>query len=189
MREYKYVCKDCKEHLTNSEDRLCEWCRDKKRVNSAQICIICGKRRTPARDGICYNCRPKEPKEPYKPGVPWKEALEWVELEYVILQARYDGLSFQEIAELTELSAEECADTLATLSSLFDFAHKRHNSGTPRMNFTSLTLSVQRFASWAATLDAYELRSGRHSRPSGRAHRRFNHRTARFRMPDDFSYG
>ena len=42
--------------------------------------------------------------------VPWKEALEWVELEYVILQARYDGLSFQEIAELTELSAEECAD-------------------------------------------------------------------------------
>lgn len=43
MREYKYVCKDCKEHLTNSEDRLCEWCRDKKRVNSAQICIICGK--------------------------------------------------------------------------------------------------------------------------------------------------
>ena len=50
------------------------------------------------------------PKEPYKPGVPWKEALEWVELEYVILQARYDGLSFQEIAELTELSAEECAD-------------------------------------------------------------------------------
>lgn len=41
MREYKYVCKDCKEHLTNSEDRLCEWCRDKKRVNSAQICIIC----------------------------------------------------------------------------------------------------------------------------------------------------
>ncbi len=52
----------------------------------------------------------KEPKEPYKPGVPWKEALEWVELEYVILQARYDGLSFQEIAELTELSAEECAD-------------------------------------------------------------------------------
>ena len=85
--------------------------------------------------------------------------------------------------------AEECADTLATLSSLFDFAHKRHNSGTPRMNFTSLTLSVQRFASWAATLDAYELRSGRHSRPSGRAHRRFNHRTARFRMPDDFSYG
>ena len=110
MREYKYVCKDCKEHLTNSEDRLCEWCRDKKRVNSAQICIICGKRRTPARDGMCYNCRPKEPKEPYKPGVPWKEALEWVELEYVILQARYDGLSFQEIAELTELSAEECAD-------------------------------------------------------------------------------
>ena len=53
MREYKYVCKDCKEHLTNSEDRLCEWCRDKKRVNSAQICIICGKRRTPARDGVC----------------------------------------------------------------------------------------------------------------------------------------
>ena len=50
------------------------------------------------------------PKEPYKPGVPWKEALEWVELEYVILQARYDGLSFQEIAELTELSAEECTD-------------------------------------------------------------------------------
>ena len=44
MREYKYVCKDCKEHLTNSEDRLCEWCRDKKRVNSAQICIICGKK-------------------------------------------------------------------------------------------------------------------------------------------------
>lgn len=42
--------------------------------------------------------------------MPWKEALEWVELEYVILQARYDGLSFQEIAELTELSAEECAD-------------------------------------------------------------------------------
>lgn len=40
MRKYKYVCKDCKEHLTNSEDRLCEWCRDKKRVNSAQICII-----------------------------------------------------------------------------------------------------------------------------------------------------
>ena len=75
MREYKYVCKDCKEHLTNSEDRLCEWCRDKKRVNSAQICIICGKRRTPARDGVCYNCRPKVPKEPYKPGVPWKEAL------------------------------------------------------------------------------------------------------------------
>ena len=110
MREYKYVCKDCKEHLTNSEDRLCEWCRDKKRVNSAQICIICGKRRTPARDGMCYNCRPKVPKETYKPGVPWKEALEWVELEYVILQARYDGLSFQEIAELTELSAEECAD-------------------------------------------------------------------------------
>ena len=66
MREYKYVCKDCKEHLTNSEDRLCEWCRDKKRVNSAQICIICGKRRTPARDGMCYNCRPKVPKEPYK---------------------------------------------------------------------------------------------------------------------------
>ena len=97
MREYKYVCKDCKEHLTNSEDRLCEWCRDKKRVNSAQICIICGKRRTPARDGVCYNCRPKVPKEPYKPGVPWKEALEWVELEYVILQARYDGLSFQEL--------------------------------------------------------------------------------------------
>lgn len=59
---------------------------------------------------MCYNCRPKVPKEPYKPGVPWKEALEWVELEYVILQARYDGLSFQEIAELTELSAEECAD-------------------------------------------------------------------------------
>ena len=53
MREYKYVCKDCKEHLTNSEDRLCEWCRDKKRVNSAQICIICGKRRTPARDDVC----------------------------------------------------------------------------------------------------------------------------------------
>ena len=48
------------------------------------------------------NCRPKVPKEPYKPDVPWKEALEWVELEYVILQARYDGLSFQEIAELTE---------------------------------------------------------------------------------------
>ena len=90
MREYKYVCKDCKEHLTNSEDRLCEWCRDKK--------------------SVCYNCRPKVPKEPYKPGVPWKEAFEWVELEYVILQARYDGLSFQEIAELTELSAEECAD-------------------------------------------------------------------------------
>lgn len=110
MREYKYVCKDCKEHLTNSEDRLCEWCRDKNRVNSAQICIICGKRRTPARDGMCYNCRPKVPKEPYKPDVPWKEALEWVELEYVILQARYDGLSFREIAELTELSAEECAD-------------------------------------------------------------------------------
>lgn len=59
---------------------------------------------------VCYNCRPKVPKEPYKPGVPWKEALEWVELEYVILQARYDGLSFQEIAELTELSAEECTD-------------------------------------------------------------------------------
>ena len=39
----------------------------------------------------------KVPKEPYKPDVPWKEALEWVELEYVILQARYDGLSFQEL--------------------------------------------------------------------------------------------
>ena len=119
MREYKNVSKDCKEHLTNSEDRLCEWCRDKKRVNSAQICIICGKRRTPARDGICYNCRPKEPKEPYKPGVPWKEALEWVEVEYVILQARYDGLSFQEIAELTELSAEECADIAGEGASSF----------------------------------------------------------------------
>ncbi len=30
MREYKYVCKDCKEHLPISEDRLCEWCRDKQ---------------------------------------------------------------------------------------------------------------------------------------------------------------
>ena len=73
-----------------------------------RFALSVGKRRTPARDGVCYNCRPKVPKEPYKPGVPWKEALEWVELEYVILQARYDGLSFQEIAELTELSAEEC---------------------------------------------------------------------------------
>ena len=75
-----------------------------------RFALSVGKERTPARDGMCYNCRPKVPKEPYKPGVPWKEALEWVELEYVILQARYDGLSFQEIAELTELSAEECAD-------------------------------------------------------------------------------
>ena len=39
-----------------------------------------------------------------------RKLLNGIELEYVILQARYDGLSFQEIAELTELSAEECAD-------------------------------------------------------------------------------
>ena len=43
MREYKYVCKDCKEHLTNSEDRLCEWCRDKKELILHRFALSVGK--------------------------------------------------------------------------------------------------------------------------------------------------
>ena len=83
MREYKYVCKDCKEHLTNSEDRLCEWCQDKKGLILHRFALSVEKD-VLLHGMVCYNCRPKVLRSPINLACLGREALEWVELEYVI---------------------------------------------------------------------------------------------------------
>jgi len=87
------LCAKCQIRHTLNPSGLCSDCR---RTPKSHMCIICHNRMTPSPERVCAGCRRSFPT------CDISKAIKQCALELSVLKLRNEGMSFRDIAKMTE---------------------------------------------------------------------------------------